>query len=100
MPSGHARHRSKNISDQQQKTKMRRELEITLIETGTALVPRGFSFQFVLFGSDREVTRSSRRYCNTGATLGRGGVQAHQSQGRGLNNRLKLLRRHAPRTRD
>ena len=37
------------------------------------------------------VTRSSRRYCNTGATLGRGGVQAHQSQGRGLNNLLNHL---------
>ena len=43
------------------------------------------------FGGDREVTRSSRRYCSTGATLGRGGVRARQSQGRGLNNRLKLL---------
>ena len=37
------------------------------------------------------VTRSSRRYCSAGATLGRGGAQAHQSQGRGLNNLLKLL---------
>ena len=37
------------------------------------------------------VTRSSRRYCSAGATLGRGGAQARQSQGRGLNNLLKLL---------
>ena len=39
----------------------------------------------------RSDTRSSRRYCNTGATLGRGGVQARQSQGRGSNKRLNHL---------
>ena len=53
-----------------------------------------FAFAFLLFlflDVVTFVTRSSRRYCNTGATLGRGGAQAHQSQGRGLNNRLKLL---------
>ena len=38
-----------------------------------------------------EVTRSARRYCKTGATLGRGGTQAYQALSRGLNNPLKLL---------
>ena len=51
-------------------------------------VPFAFSFFFAVATL---VTRSSRRYCNTGATLGRGGVQAHQSQGRGLNNLLNHL---------
>jgi len=38
-----------------------------------------------------EVTRSSRRYCNTEATSGRGGTQAHRIPDPGLNNLLKLL---------
>ena len=31
------------------------------------------------------VTRSARKYCKTGATLGRGGTQAYQAPSRGLN---------------
>ena len=38
-----------------------------------------------------EVTRSARKYCKTGATLGQGGTQAYQAPSRGLNNPLKLL---------
>ena len=45
-------------------------------------------------------TRSAWRYCNTRATLGRGAAQAPQDLSRGLNNSLKLMWRHAPRTRD
>ena len=45
-------------------------------------------------------TRSTWRYCNTRATLGQGGTQAYQDRGRGLNKSLKLMWRHAPRTRD
>ena len=47
-----------------------------------------------------EDTRSARRYCNTGATSSRGDTQACQAQDRGLNKSLKLMWRHAPRTRD
>ena len=46
---------------------------------------------FSLVADVTEVTRSARRYCNTGATLGRGGTQAYQALSRGLNNPLKLL---------
>ena len=46
---------------------------------------------FLIFDVVTFVTRSSRRYCNTGATLGRGGTQAYQALSRGLNNPLKLL---------
>ena len=45
-------------------------------------------------------TRSAWRYCNTRATLGRGAAQAPQDLSHGLNNSLKLMWRHAPRTRD
>ena len=52
-----------------------------------------FFFFFFFFELDvvTEVTRSARRYCNTGATLGRGGTQAYQALSHGLNNPLKLL---------
>ena len=60
------------------------------------ILPRTEIFLFALCGSVSftgvtEVTRSARRYCNTGATLGRGGTQAYQALSRGLNNPLKLL---------
>ena len=45
-------------------------------------------------------TRSAWRYCKTRATLGQGAAQAPQDLSRGLNNSLKLMWRHAPRTRD
>ena len=49
-----------------------------------------FFFIFLVYGVT-EVTRSARKYCKTGATLGRGGTQAYQAPSRGLNNPLKLL---------
>ena len=49
-------------------------------------------FLFCFLVSDvTEVTRSARKYCKTGATLGQGGTQAYQAPSRGLNNPLKLL---------
>ena len=48
-------------------------------------------FFFFLVNGVTEVTRSARKYCKTGATLGRGGTQAYQAPSRGLNNPLKLL---------
>ena len=50
-----------------------------------------FSKLFFFVDVVTEVTRSARRYCNTGATLGRGGTQAYQALSHGLNNPLKLL---------
>ena len=46
---------------------------------------------FFLVDGVTEVTRSARKYCKTGATLGQGGMQAYQAPSRGLNNPLKLL---------
>ena len=47
---------------------------------------------FCLFVNDvTEVTRSARKYCKTGATLGQGCTQAYKAPNRGLNNPLKLL---------
>ena len=46
---------------------------------------------FVLVNDVTEVTRSARKYCKTGATLGQGGTQAYRAPSRGLNNPLKLL---------
>ena len=48
-------------------------------------------FFFFLVNGVTEVTRSARKYCKTGATLGQGGMQAYQAPSRGLNNPLKLL---------
>ena len=48
-------------------------------------------FHFSLKSGVTEVTRSARKYCKTGATLGQGGTQAYRTPGRGLNNPLKLL---------
>ena len=48
-------------------------------------------FFFFLVDGVTEVTRSARKYCKTGATLGQGGMQAYQAPSRGLNNPLKLL---------
>ncbi len=50
-----------------------------------------FFFFFFLVDGVTEVTRSARKYCKTGATLGQGGMQAYQAPSRGLNNPLKLL---------
>ena len=49
------------------------------------------SFIFIYFDDVTKVTRSARKYCKTGATLGQGDTQAHQAPSRGLNNLLKLL---------
>ena len=53
-----------------------------------------FFFDFFVFFSFHESvwdTRSARRYCKTGATLGRGAAQALQDPNHGLNNSLKLM---------
>ena len=59
-----------------------------------------FYFYFFKKVKMSEDTRSTWRYCNTRATLGQGDQQADQDQGHGLNKSLKLMWRHAPRTRD
>ena len=58
-----------------------------------------FSLFFFVIESVRD-TRSAWKYCKTRATLGRGVAQALQDPNHGLNNSLKLMWRHAPRTRD
>ena len=59
-----------------------------------------FFLFFIFYSWSVNDTRSAWRYCNTRATLGRGAAQAPQDLSRGLNNSLKLMWRHAPRTRD
>ena len=73
--------------NQQQQTKKKSELSLN----NKILMSIIIYLLICLVDGVTEVTRSARKYCKTGATLGQGGTQAYLTPSRGLNNPLKLL---------